>query len=54
MEEEVRALIGTFEDAFLGIEAMEQRLQMQTMNVCLADAALCVWFVCTDVCPPGG
>ena len=38
----------------MSIEAMERRLHMQSVEGCFADASLCVWFVCTDVCPPGG
>lgn len=54
MDEEVRTLTPPPEDGSLSIEAMEARLQRQMLDGCLADAALCVWFVCTDVCPPGG
>ena len=54
MDQEHETLTETLEDALLSIEAMEQRLQMQALEGCLADAALCVWFACTDVCPPGG
>ena len=54
MEEEVRTLTRYPEEAWLSIEAMEQRLELQMLEGCLADASLCVWFACTDVCPPGG
>ena len=54
MGQEHETLTETVEDVLIRIEAMEQRLQMQAFEGCLADAALCVWFACTDVCPPGG
>lgn len=54
MDEEVQTLTESLEDALFSIEAMEQRLEMQTLDACPADASLCVWFACTDVCPPGG
>ncbi len=54
MDREVQTLTESLEDALLSIEAMEQRLEMQTLDGCPADASLCVWFACTDVCPPGG
>ena len=53
-DRECQTLTETAEDALLRIEAMEERLQMQALEGCLADASLCVWFACTDVCPPGG
>lgn len=54
IDQEYQTLTETVEDALISIEAMEQRLQMQALEACLADASLCVWFACTDVCPPGG
>lgn len=54
MDDECRTLTRNPEDALLSIEAMEQRLQIEPLDGCLADPSLCVWFVCTDVCPPGG
>jgi hypothetical protein len=54
MDQEHETLTETVEDVLIRIEAMEQRLQMQALEGCLADASLCVWFACTDVCPPGG
>jgi hypothetical protein len=54
MDRECQTLTETVEDALLRIEAMEERLQMHALEGCLADASLCVWFACTDVCPPGG
>ena len=54
MDKEVQTLTKSPEDSLISIEEMEQRLQMQMLDGCLADASLCVWFVCTDVCPPGG
>lgn len=53
-DEEHQDLTKSLEDALMSIDAMEQRLQMQAIEGCLADGSLCVWFVCTDVCPPGG
>jgi hypothetical protein len=53
-EEEHRTLAQGLEDPLMSIEAMERRLHMQSVESCFADASLCVWFVCTDVCPPGG
>ena len=53
-DEEPRPLTKHLEDPLLGIEAMEYRLHAQGIEGCLAVASLCVWFVCTDVCPPGG
>ena len=54
MDPEHETLTETVEDVLMRIEAMEQRLQMQALEGCLMDASLCVWFACTDVCPPGG
>ncbi len=54
MDQEHQTLTETEEDALIRIEAMEQRLQMQALESCLSDVSLCVWFACTDVCPPGG
>jgi len=54
MDKEVQTLTESLEDALLSIEAMEQRLHMEALDPCQADASLCVWFACTDVCPPGG
>lgn len=54
MDEEVRGLTRMPEDGGMSIEAMEERLQSERVEGCLADASLCVWFACTDVCPPGG
>jgi hypothetical protein len=54
MEEEIQTLTDVPEETWMSLESMEQRLQMQSLDGCLADAALCVWFACTDVCPPGG
>ena len=54
MDEEARPLTKMPEDGCMSIEAMEQRLQKEMLEGCLADASLCVWFACTDVCPPGG
>ncbi len=54
MDEEIRRLTESVDDALLSIEAMEQRLHMEALDACPADASLCVWFACTDVCPPGG
>ena len=54
MDQEHQALTEIVEDELVRIEAMEERLQMQALEGCLMDASLCVWFVCTDVCPPGG
>ena len=38
----------------LAIEEMEERLEAQITGPCGNEAWLCVWYVCTDVCPPGG
>ena len=54
MGQEHEKLTETVADALIRLEAMEERLQMQALEGCLADASLCVWFACTDVCPPGG
>ena len=54
MDEEVRPLTQTPEDGGMSIEAMEHRLQSERLEGGLPDASLCVWFACTDVCPPGG
>ena len=54
MDREHQTLTETEEDALVRIEAMEERLQMQTFEGCLMDASVCLWFACTDVCPPGG
>ena len=54
MGQEHETLTETMADALVRIEEMEERLQMQAIEGCLADASLCVWFACTDVCPPGG
>jgi len=53
-DEEHRNLAEGLEDALMSIEAMEDRLQMQAAEGCFANASLCVWYACTDVCPPGG
>ena len=53
-DEEHQNLTKSLDDVLMIIDAMEQRLQMQAIEGCLPDASLCVWFVCTDVCPPGG
>jgi hypothetical protein len=52
--EEHQALTPSQEDPLLIIEAMDLRLHMQGMEAGLDDTDLCVWFACTDVCPPGG
>ena len=54
MDEEHQPLNQSQEDALMGIEAMDQRLHMQAVEGGLVDASLCIWFACTDVCPPGG
>jgi len=38
----------------LGIEEMEQRLEAQITGPFRVEDSLCVWYACTDVCPPGG
>ena len=53
-DEEYQGLTQSQEDPLLVIEAMDLRLHMQSMEASLDDFALCVWFACTDVCPPGG
>lgn len=53
-DEEHQNLTKSLDDVLMIIDAMEQRLQMQAIGGCFADASLCVWFACTDVCPPGG
>jgi len=53
-DEELQTLTRSLEDPLMSIEEMEYRLQMQAIEGCFADAALCIWFACTDVCPPGG
>jgi hypothetical protein len=53
-EEELQTLTRSLDDPLMCIEEMEDRLQMQSIEGCSADAALCIWFACTDVCPPGG
>ena len=53
-DEEHQALTQSHEDELMIIEVMDLRLHMQGMETGLGDTALCVWFVCTDVCPPGG
>jgi hypothetical protein len=53
-DEELQIITKSHEDALMSIDAMEHRLQMQAIEGCLSDASLCVWFACTDVCPPGG
>ncbi len=54
MEQEVETLTRGLDEARISLEWMEQRLQMQSFEGSLADPSLCVWFACTDVCPPGG
>jgi hypothetical protein len=54
VDPEHEMLTETVEEKLISIEEMEQRLAMQAVEGCLADASLCVWFACTDVCPPGG
>ncbi len=54
MDEEIQTLTETLDEARMSLESMEQRLQMQSFDGSLVDASLCVWFACTDVCPPGG
>ena len=39
---------------FPALEELEERLEMQMLEGPPADADFCVWFVCTDVCPPDG
>ena len=41
-------------DPPMELEEMERRLEMQSFEGGSIDAGPCVWFVCTDVCPPGG
>jgi hypothetical protein len=38
----------------LNLEELEQRLEMQGLEACPSDTSLCIWFGCTDVCPPNG
>jgi len=51
---EHKALNQLPETLSLETEEMEQRLEMQLLDPGPANAAFCVWFACTDVCPPGG
>jgi hypothetical protein len=53
-DEECQPLTQSQEDVRMGIEAMDQRLHMQAVEGGLVDVSLCVWFACSDVCPPGG
>jgi hypothetical protein len=54
MDEEYRKLTRIPDDTLFSIEEMERRLEMQLLEGSLAEADLCFWYVCTDVCPPGG
>lgn len=54
MDEEIQQLTETLDEARMNLESMEHRLQMQSFDGSLLDASLCIWFACTDVCPPGG
>ncbi len=53
-DEEQKAMNRLAETACLDLEEMEQRLEAQLLEPWVPNAALCVWFACTDVCPPGG
>jgi hypothetical protein len=38
----------------LEIEEMERRLETQMIHPAEDGDSLCIWYACTDVCPPGG
>jgi len=38
----------------LEIEEMEKRLETQMIHAVEDGDSLCIWYACTDVCPPGG
>jgi len=39
---------------FPELEEMEQRLEFQSLQGMLTDCPVCIYYVCTEVCPPGG
>ncbi len=56
MDPEERAVLSPCaeDDPLLRIEEMEARVETQAAEAEFLGEALCVWFVCTNVCPPGG
>jgi hypothetical protein len=42
------------ESMLLEIEEMERRLETQMLSGGEDGDDLCIWYACTDVCPPGG
>ncbi len=52
--EETRRVDAREDARVLEIEEMEARLEAQLTGPCGNEAWLCIWYVCTDVCPPGG
>ena len=38
----------------LEMEEMEQRLELMALGDREGEDMLCVWYACSDVCPPGG
>ena len=44
----------TLEGIRFDIDELEQRLEMQIIDGSHQHEGICVWYTCSDVCPPGG
>ena len=53
-DEEMKHQNSPAESPVLEIEEMEKRLETQMIHAIEDTDDLCVWYACTDVCPPGG
>ncbi len=42
------------ESASFDLEEMEERMEMQAIMDTFYEPNLCIYFACTDVCPPNG
>ncbi len=54
MDKEIEPLDAGPDAPVLLIEEMEKRLEAQIIGMCDDGDPLCIWYACTDVCPPGG